>query len=66
MSEDNVTTNSGVCVKSVKSIDGAKKDFYGILKKVIEVSLVGFPILIITLFKCDWFDRTSRAAKNTR
>lgn len=49
-SEGNVTINSSVCVKST---DGAENDWYGILKKVIKVSLTGVLVQTVILFKCD-------------
>ncbi|KAL0416858.1 UNVERIFIED_CONTAM: hypothetical protein Slati_3517700 [Sesamum latifolium] len=49
------TFNCGVCIKSSSCTD-TDNDFYGILKKVIQLDYPLIPNMQIVLFKCRWVD----------
>ncbi|XP_055960924.1 uncharacterized protein LOC126686940 [Mercurialis annua] len=55
--EEQLTTNSGVCVKGTQYVD-SENDFYGVLTDIIELEYPALPMKTTVLFKCEWFDPT--------
>lgn len=53
-SVDKKTINCGVCVKGDEGV--GEKDYYGIIKEIIQVSYLGGPTEQLFLFNCEWFD----------
>ena len=52
-----MSTNSGVCTKG-QNYSHKTNDWYGQLRKVVEVEYLNWPIKRTILFMCDWFDPT--------
>ncbi|XP_050216221.1 uncharacterized protein LOC126667294 [Mercurialis annua] len=53
--EEQLTMNSGVCVKGTQYVD-SENDFYGVLTDIIELEYPALPMKTTVLFKCEWFD----------
>ncbi|XP_050211984.1 uncharacterized protein LOC126662140 [Mercurialis annua] len=53
--EEQLTMNSGVCVKGTQYVD-SENEFYGILTDIIELEYPALPMKTTVLFKCEWFD----------
>lgn len=51
------TTNFGVCCQGGTD-ETTENNYYGVLTDIIEVHYTGWPIKMLVLFKCDWFDPT--------
>ncbi|RDX87975.1 hypothetical protein CR513_30485, partial [Mucuna pruriens] len=55
-SEDMNSINHGVYIRGTNG--QLESDFYGNLFDIIQLEYIGFPIMKLVLFKCDWFDNT--------
>ena len=60
--------NYGVCVKGATSNSDStdEPDFYGILNNIMQVQYPGVIGLKTILFKCNWYDTSTRGSRRAR